>query len=286
MKSLISNHNRLFLIAGYDKNGKINSALLHQVRELAKYGDCVLVMDSDCDESEIAKIKLYCLYANAVRHGEYDFGSYKRAFIWAKENTNLSNYDFMYMVNDSVYGPLFDIGDYLNKMESLGTDAFGMVKKTGGRFEHIQSWFIGINKQVFLSKWFSNFIMSVRKVEKKTMVTALYENGFTRKLNENKIAWRCLYNIYNRGIYNRVRHLYKIRMPFIKKLSFTRHFGAYGNQILYVLNNISKKLRDDILLSARETFGDKYIDWLLTKNPVKIIFRKIKYILSRVLCKN
>ena len=277
---------RIFLIAGYDKNGKINSALLHLVKSLAKYGDCVLVMDSDCDESEIAGVKPYCLYVAATRHGEYDFGSYKRAFVWATENTDLSNYDFMYMVNDSVYGPLFDIGDYLNKMESLGTYAFGMVKKTGGKFEHIQSWFIGMNKQVFLSKWFSNFIMSVRKVEKKTAVTALYENGFTRKLNENKIAWRCLYNIYNRGIYNRVRHLYKTRMPFIKKLSFTRHFGAYGNQILYVLNHIPKKLRDDILSAAREAFGDKYIDWLLTKNPVKIIFRKIKYILSRVLCKN
>ena len=277
---------RIFLIAGYDKNGKINSALVHQIRSFAKYGDCILVMDSDCDESEIAKTKPYCIYVNATRHGEYDFGSYKRAFIWAKENTNLSNYDFMYMLNDSVYGPLFDIGDYLNKMESLGTDVFGMVKKTGGKFEHIQSWFIGMNKQVFLSKWFSDFITSVRKVETKTMVTALYENGFTHKLNEHEIAWRCLYNIYNRGIYNRVRHLYKIRMPFIKKLSFTRHFGAYGNQILYVMNHIPKKLRDDILSAARETFGDKYIDWLLTKNPVKILLRKTKYVISRLLCKN
>jgi lipopolysaccharide biosynthesis protein len=277
---------RIFLIAGYDKNGKINSALVHQVKSFAKYGDCVLVMDSDCDESEITKIKPYCLYVAATRHGEYDFGSYKRAFIWATENTNLSNYDFMYMVNDSVYGPLFDIGDYLNQMESLGTDAFGMVKKTGGRFEHIQSWFIGMTQKIFLSKWFSDFITSVKKVETKTMVTALYENGFTRKLNENKIAWRCIYKIYNRGIYNRIKHLYKIRMPFIKKLSFTRHFGAYGNQILYVLNHIPKKLRDDILLSARETFGTKYIDWFLTKNPVKILARKIKYITSRLLCKN
>ena len=277
---------RIFLIAGYDKNGKINSALVHQVKSFAKYGECVLVMDSDCDESEIAKIKPYCLYVAATRHGEYDFGSYKRAFIWATENTNLSNYDFMYMVNDSVYGPLFDIGDYLNQMESLGTDAFGMVKKTGGRFEHIQSWFIGMTQKIFLSKWFSDFITSAKKVETKTMVTALYENGFTRKLNENKIAWRCIYNIYNRGIYNRIKHLYKIRMPFIKKLSFTRHFGAYGNQILYVLNHIPKKLRDDILLSARETFGTKYIDWFLTKNPVKILARKIKYITSRLLCKN
>lgn len=277
---------RIFLIAGYDKGGKINSALMHMIRKFAKYGDCVLVMDSDCDESEIAKVKPHCLYVAGVRHGEYDFGSYKRAYIWAVENTNLSNYDFMYMVNDSVYGPLFDIGEYLEKMESFGTDAFGMVKKTGGKFQHIQSWFIGMRPNVFMSKWFSDFIMSVKRVENKTMVTALYENGFTRKLNEHKIAWKCIYNIYNRGIYNRIKHLYKIRMPFIKKLSFTRHFGAYGRQILYVMNHIPKKLRDDILFSARETFGTKYINWLLTKNPVKILLRKAKYVISRALCKN
>lgn len=277
---------RLFLFAGYDKNGTLNDALVYYLSQLNKFGDIVLVMDSDCDKSELARVKPYCLYAAAVRHGEYDFGSYKRAFIWATEKASLSNYDFMYMVNDSVYGPLFNIGDYLAKMESFGTDAFGMVRKIGGKFEHIQSWFIGMTQTVFSSKWFNDFIMSVKKVEHKTMVTELYENGFTRKLNENKIAWQCLYNIYNRGIYNRVRHLYKIRMPFIKKLSFTRHFGAYGNQILYVLNHIPKKLRDDILSSARETFGAEYINWLLTKNPVKILSRKMKYIISRVLCKN
>ena len=277
---------RIFLIAGYDKGGKINPALIHQVKSFAKYGDVVLVVDSDCSEQELKKTKPYCLYVAGVRHGEYDFGSYKRAFIWAKENTNLSNYHFMYMVNDSVYGPLFDIGEYLKKMESFDTDAFGMVKKTGGKFQHIQSWFIGMRPNVFLSNWFYDFIMSVKKVESKTMVTALYENGFTSRLNEHKITWKCLYNIYNRGIYNRVKHLYKIRMPFIKKLSFTRHFGAYGRQILYVLNHVPKNLHDDILFSARKTFGPEYINWLLTKNPVKILLRKTKYVISRLLCKN
>ncbi len=277
---------RLFLIAGYNKNGKIDSALVHQVKSFAKYGDCVLVMDSDIPETELSKIKQYCLYANGARHGEYDFGSYKRAFIWTKENLDLASYDFVYMVNDSVYGALFDIGTYLTKMESLGTDAFGMVKKTGGKFQHIQSWFIGMRPTIFLSKWFDDFIMSVKQVKTKTMVTALYEDGFTRRLNEHGIKWNCLYNIYNRGIYNRVRHLFKIRMPFIKKISFTRHFGSYGNQILHVLNHIPPKLRNDILSSAREAFGTKYIDWLLTKNPVKILARKIKYILSRLHCKN
>jgi len=273
---------RLFLIAGYEAKGNINPAIVHQVRELSKHGDCVFVMDYDARESELAKLKTYCIYTLAIRHREYDFGSYKRGFTWAMENLDLSNYDFMYMLNDSVYGPLFDIESYLKEMESFGTEAFGMVKKTGGRFEHIQSWFIGMTKTVFLSQWFKQFILSVKQLKTKTDVTELYENGFTQQLNDKEIQWKCLYNIYNRGIYNRIKHLFKIRMPFMKKLAWTRHYGSLGRQILFVLNRLPPNLRRDILISARDTLGTQYVNWLLTKNPLKIFIRKIKYIISRL----
>ena len=39
--------------------------------------------------SELEKLAPYCLYTSGIRHGEYDFGSYKRAYIWAKQNLNL-----------------------------------------------------------------------------------------------------------------------------------------------------------------------------------------------------
>jgi hypothetical protein len=276
---------RLFLIAGYDAHGCILPSLVHQVREFSKYGDCVLVMDSDCDETELAKIQSFCLYTAATRHGEYDFGSYKRAFIWAKNNLNLNDYDFVYMINDSVYGPFFDMKQYLQQMEAFGTPAFGMVRKKGGRIPHIQSWFIGMRSEVFLSRWFDEFISSVKKLKSKTAVTALYENGFTRLLKRHNVEWKCLYNIFNRGIYNRIKHLYLAKMPFMKKLAWTRHYGSLGRQILFVLNKLPPKLRQDILMSARATLGDKYIDWLLTKNPVKILYRYGKYISSRMLCK-
>ena len=45
----------------------------------------------------------------ATRHSEYDFGSYKRAYNWAQENLDTAEYEFVYLVNDSVYGPLFDL---------------------------------------------------------------------------------------------------------------------------------------------------------------------------------
>ena len=145
---------RLFLFAGYDADGIIDDSLILYVGALSKLGDVVLCMDSDCNKSQVAKLKPFVLYAAAQRHGEYDFGSYKRAYVWARDNLDLSKYDFVYMVNDSVYGPLFPLKPYFEKMESQNTDAFGLVKNTKASHPHIQSWFIGMRKSVFLSQWF------------------------------------------------------------------------------------------------------------------------------------
>jgi lipopolysaccharide biosynthesis protein len=273
---------RLFLIAGYDKIGHVNSALVHMVRSFANYGDCIVVMDNDSNKSELSKLKPYCVYVNATRHGEYDFGSYKRAYLWAKNNLNLSDYDFVYMANDSVYGPLFDMHKYFEMMESGDNDAFGIVRKTGGKSEHIQSWFIGMRPSVFMSNWFDKFILSVTAQPTKGAVATIYENGFTEQLNKHNAKWDGMYHVYNRGIYNKVKKLYNQNMPFIKKLSFTRHNGSLGAQISYVLDKLPRELRDDIFNSACETYGSEYINWLLTKNPIKIFARYVKYIITRV----
>lgn len=273
---------RLFLIAGYDKLGHVNAALVHLVRSLSKYGDCIVVMDNESTKSELKKLDPYCIHMDATRHGEYDFGSYKRAYQWAKANLNLSDYDFVYMTNDSVYGPLFDMKEYFEKMESGTNNAFGIVRKTGGKSEHIQSWFIGMRPSVFASEWFNKFILSVKTQSSKGAVATIYENGFTEKLNENKIKWDCIYHVYNRGVYNKVKKLYRQKMPFIKKLAFTRHNGSLGAQISYVLNKLPDDLRNDIFSSACETYGETYMNWLLTKNPIKILFRYVKYVITRI----
>ena len=117
---------RLFLFAGYNAKGVIDDALVHYVNSLEKFGDIVLVMDSNCTETELKKVQKQCVYTAATRPGEYDFGSYKRAYIWACENLKIADYDFVYMVNDSVYGPMFDMAPYFQKMESMNYDAFAI----------------------------------------------------------------------------------------------------------------------------------------------------------------
>jgi hypothetical protein len=70
--------------------------------------------------------------------------------------------------------------------------------------------------------------------------------------------------------------------PFVKKASFTRHNGAAGYQINYVLNHIDKNTANAIINTANRLYGEKYMKWLLTYNPLKTIFRNIKYIMQKL----
>ena len=274
---------RLFLVAGFDLSGIIDESLILYVRELSKMGDVILCMDSDCNKTQIAKLKPYVLHTIATRHGEYDFGSYKRDFLWACKNVDLSNYNFMYMVNDSVYGPLFPLKPYLEKMESLNTDAFGMVQNTKTDHPHIQSWFIGMRPSVFLSNWFNDFICSVTHQQSKGAITHLYEHGFTKLVTEHGGTFACLYTAHNRDIYNKIKKYYKQKMPFMKRVAFTRHNGTLGPQISYVLSHTTKVMRNAIIKNAERVYGDKYTQRILSQSRFMAFIRGIKYGIHKAL---
>ena len=278
----MSNVKRLFLFAGYDKNGVIDDALVYYVSELSKYGDVIVCMDCNCPETEIKKIKKYTIQTLSERHYEYDFGSFKRAYEYAKKHNILKDYDFVYMANDSVYGPLHKLEPVLEKMESYNTDAFGLVESRHTKYRHIQSWFIGMRPSVFQSDWFDNFIKDVQKQPHKYLITVLYENKFTELLEQHNGTWRCPFVCSGRSVYNNPKRLFKLGCPFIKKMSFTRHNGAMGHQLYYILKHCDKKTRNIILNAANYAYTEKYISWLLTPNPFICFVRGIKYAVKKL----
>ena len=208
MKHNDSRKKRLFLFAGFNKSARINDALIYYIRALNKFGDVILVMDSDCPKSETDKIKKYTKYTSATRHGEYDFGSYKRAYIWACENLKISDYDYVYLVNDSVYGPLYSMTRYFDAMENMGHDAFGIVKNPNPKHPHIQSWFVGLTKNIFTSDWFDKFMNDITKLPSKGAITREYEQGLSKQISEHGFTWDCLYTVSGRGVYNQIKKLF------------------------------------------------------------------------------
>ena len=271
---------RLFLFAAYDAQGIVRDTLVYYVSALSRCGDVVLVMDSDAADGELLKLADCTLHASAVRHGEYDFGSYKRAWVWATENLGMAEYDFVYMVNDSVIGPLFDIEPVLRRMEEMQKDAFALAYNPYKKGPHMQSWFLGMRRKVFASEQFDGFIRSVSREASKREVCIRYERGFTRLAKDMGADFGGLYTLRSRKIYTDVRKLFRKGMPFFKKSAFLRHNGALGDEVKYVLEHtdplLARAVRDEIVT----VYG---LPKLLTGNRLEIIRRYTLYALGKLL---
>lgn len=273
---------RLFLFAGYNKNNVIDAATLFYIRQLSRLGDIIVCMDNDLPMAQVRKLRPFVLHTIAHRHGEYDFGSYKYAYLYARDKKILGNYRFLYLVNDSVYGPLTSLAPCLENIEARGLGAFGIMRQFSSKMSYIQSWFIGCTRDVFLTSWFDRFITSVKKQNDKGAVVYFYEKGFTQLLDAHGVRWDGVFNARGRGVYNLVRRYHNAGMPFVKKNSVTRCCGALGKQFLYVLNHIKPTTRTAILESAYQSFGRDYVEWFLTRNPIKILWRRLKHLYRKV----
>lgn len=274
---------RLFLFAAYEATGIIGESLLWYLKNLSEAGDVVLVADSDIEDAQLELLGSYCLYAQAARHEEYDFGSYKRAYAWAAANLDLPSYDYIYLVNDSVYGPLHDLKRCLQKMEALRVHTFSLVVNPHKKHPHMQSWFVGLDRTVFLREWFVAFLYSVRKEADKNDVCIKYETGLTELITEKGIPYKGLYEVSGKKIYNSVKNLYDAGLPFVKKAAFTRHNGSLGAQLKYVIDNLDTDIRAAVLNDAKRVFGAEYIEGLLTSNLLITAGRYLSYLFSKIL---
>ena len=147
----------------------------------------------------------------------------------------------------------------------------------------MESWFVRLNKKIFMSKWFDKFIISVKKEANKYAVTIVYEHGLTNVISKNNCSWDGLYTIRGRETYNNPKYLFKHGCPFVKKISFTRHNGALGNQIKYILKHCDKNAAHVIMNTANQLYGKQYMNWLLTNNIFKIWLRNIIYFKNKLL---
>lgn len=175
---------RAAIFAHYDSDNVIEEYVIHYLKELKKEIDyIVFVSDCNLSEKELNKLSGIADYTIAKRHGEYDFGSYKRGYIYLKGEGALSDYDELLLVNDSCFGFTAPISGLFDKYRDF--DFWGMNKNETDTDFHIQSFFILFKKNVFTSKIFDDFMLSVQKEENKDEIIKKYEIGLSKLLISN-----------------------------------------------------------------------------------------------------
>lgn len=219
---------RLFLFASYDKNNVVDDTVVHYVKHLSTLGDVIFIMDNNLTISEIKKISELnnVLHASAKQHQEYDFGSYKRGYIWAKDNKVLNNYDWLYFVNDSVYGPLSSLSNILSDIESKNADEVGLIENTEPDHPtHIQSWFVGFSKKIFTQNFFDEFMKKICREDNKLDIITKYEVRLSRLIARQgfKMSAFIKNDVQNNiEIYQYPINMLNKGLPFIKKRSINK----------------------------------------------------------------
>ena len=188
---------RIAIFAHYDKNNLIQDYVVYYLSELKKCAEKIIfVSDSDVLPEELKKIENLVYHSIIGRHEEYDFGSYKRGFLYAKENELLKDCEELIFANDSCYAPLYPFEDMFSEMSAKPLDFWGATFSDSGvnnadeniecsRFNHLQSYFVVFKPQVFNSEIFYNFITSVKREKTKEEIVIKYEMGMTHLLEEN-----------------------------------------------------------------------------------------------------
>ena len=269
---------RLFLFAAYDAQARIGETTLFYLKALRPYGDIRFSADNALDASQQLKLDGLVSSFQAERHGEYDFGSYKRAF----EGADLAEYDVVYLLNDSVVGPLTDLGYQLGRLERSGADAFGLAWHPSRHGSHLQSWFIGLTPKVFRSAWFQSFIGSVHQVPDKVAVCELYETGLSRLLEEHGISVYAPYVLKGKSVYSHPLSLFRQGFPFVKKSSFTRHGGNLGKELSIILEQADPALTAAVVSDFDRLNGPGAAKRLLNRNPFTMIRRYLGYLFRKI----
>lgn len=239
------------VFAHYDRNNLIDDYVIYYLNELKNVSEALIfVSDSDLPETELLKIKNIVDYTLATRHGEYDFGSYKRGWEIAVNQGLLTDADVLTFVNDSCIGPFYPLVPIYEELSTRECDFWGFTSnenefekkyflcpESGNR--HIQSYFLVFKNNVFNSDVFKNFMRDIKKEENKFKIIEKYEIGFSSMLVKAGYKYSSL-NAEQIGVLNLedIVNIEKERPFILMKVSVLREF-----YFLFLLRLWFKKLK-------------------------------------------
>lgn len=238
---------RLAIFAFYNEKGLINDYVVTYLKYLKEVSDnIILVADNEPNVKELSKIYLLVSHIESYHHGEYDFGSYKIGFKYAKEHYLLDDVDEIILCNDSCFcvdslKPAFD------KMATNSCDFWSMT--ASNEYEpHLQSFFLVVKKKLFNSEVFSNYLDNVKHLDSFLEIVNTYE--IPLKMTFEKEGFKSASYIKapkkNNPTFFPIKCI-KVKMPLIKRKIFTESYACKESLlevILYLKIKHNAKYKD------------------------------------------
>lgn len=196
---------RLCIYVTYNKEHKFKEYMSYMLKALK---ECCSKLCVVCNYQELFGGEEYLHpYADAVFYREnrgYDAGAYKDALCTLLGWDTIYEYDELILVNDSFFGPFYNLSGYFNLMEDVNCDFWGMTRHPSGEFKeielkfesHVQSYFLVFRSRVLKShqykEFWENFIYPNTYLETVTN----FEIGINKYLRENGFVSLALTDVW------------------------------------------------------------------------------------------
>ena len=272
---------RAAVFAHYDKDNLIDDYVVYYVKALREICEKVIFVSCvDLPAEEKEKLTGIADHIIAEQHNEYDFGSYKRGFLYLHDNNLLQDIDSLIFANDSCYGPLFSLKNLFTEMDSRQVDFWGITKNRFGMAfaepknivcvrPHIQSYFLVFDSKVFNSECFVEFMKNIKAETTKDAIIIKYEIGLSELLTQNGFSSDVYikdYYRFNHVVLSLWRQLItKSKSPFLK-CSVIRLTNRNLTTIAGWENVIKKYTNYPVELIKNNQARTKVYDF----NPIKI----------------
>ena len=190
-------------MAHYDPDGVFDAHCVAALREYRKISRHVIVVSTSTPALPSEANHLVDSFVCRENSG-YDFGSWRAGI---ETLADPAAFDEIVCVNDSVYGPLFDLAPVFRDPRIAAADFWGMClseqgTKRRGRTScpHVQSWFFVMRRPLLESAAFADFWRTVEPQACKDDVIDRYELGMTEHFLRAGFRMAALYDARARGI--------------------------------------------------------------------------------------
>lgn len=243
--------NRMLLYVHYNKFNELSPHVLYQLEQLRPlFSSICFISNSYLSKTAIEKLQENQLIDDVIqRQNEgYDFAAWKEAILSSFDY--VKSFDSLTLMNDTCFGPLWDMQEIFEKFESdASVDFWGLTnhaacKIKGGSYvaEHLQSYFLSFKKQVVESEAFIDFWSNVKSYKNVQQVIDSYESELTEQLVKAGYSCSSMLDLSSKPELGNVSIfrpdlILQAGIPFVKIKSFSH----VAHLAPFVLNAIEEK---------------------------------------------
>lgn len=274
---------RLLLYVHFNKYNRVSSHVYYQLTQMRPlFSKVVFISNSQVSEHDYQKLVDLHLMDNFIQRENvgFDFAAWRDGMTHVGFD-DITTYDVVTIMNDTCFGPLWDIKDYyLNYEANDQVDFWGLTnnrrtkksRQTQGFPEHIQSYFITFKKPVIASLAFRNFWENVKNHTDVQEVINDYETKVTTTFLAAGFRYQTVFDTVNEdttGMLHPDFSYYNPTAILNHKVPFIKVKAIDNNQHIapYLLEEIAKK-------------SDYPVD-LIVSHMSEINFPDFKYLLAR-----